>query len=836
MRRVSLLVVVAALAACGDDVAGRETISSRGLAPAAAPTVKQASAPGVAVPTLVRGRAIEAWVEDLKSDDEAVRSAAETALREAGDVAVPSLLARFFDEGYLFFEDDAIVRLIADRREAAIPDVLARLEAGAETKWPHKPMELLQWIGESGGFGDRAPLVVETLLRRLDDDDSVRLLGHCGAAAERAVPELARLLTSRPHSDAAIAALAALGPRAKDALPDLVAYISARGERRWGDSDFRYGAIRAIGCLGADAASAVPLLVSISGGEDESLRHGALDALADIGIVRDDVTAAIVAALRHDDSVRTATLAAERLGVRTPEVFAALAGAIRVNKYACDEPARLLVSLAISDVRAAEEVAGLVAGEDWIWELGESVRSSPPALAGVSELLLARTRSEDVRSRAGALQALVWLGAPAARDAGLALLATTSGVDRQWAIAALAKGGPPDAATLSALANAVKDADVEVVHEALIALGKLGPAAASVSKEVVTLLDDPARRDDAADALARMGVRDERVVASVVERLGSTDVDVRTHAVWVLADLGDAARSEIPRLAALMNTGDQSAYHSATALARLGAVAPLLAAIREDTTVAGIAREVLAAVPATYLAAVCGFTTDPSDEVRATVAKWLGRRGGERGQAELVRLLADRSDDVRVAAAKALGGCDGLLPASVAALRDAVASGSNEVRTEAARSLAKSDPAAAAEALFEIWAGSSNYAHLAGTYLAELGPDARSIAPRFVERLHPPLWTSKALCAMRALTSFPSEARAATPELAAIVSRRVRSAWVDLSSEAGKEQVEIRVQAAVLLGDFGGPGATESLREALLDPSRDVRDAAKAALAKLGAR
>src|SRR5262245_6548913 len=130
MRTLALLALAAALAACGDGVVAREA------APASARQVTSRAPrrgdPGDSsdAPVAVDPATLAAWVEELRSDDPAVRDAAIASLRAAGDAAVPAMLARYFDQEFLCFEDDALIRLLVERRDAVVPEVLAKYDAG----------------------------------------------------------------------------------------------------------------------------------------------------------------------------------------------------------------------------------------------------------------------------------------------------------------------------------------------------------------------------------------------------------------------------------------------------------------------------------------------------------------------------------------------------------------------------------------------------------------------------------------------------------------------------------------------------------------------------------
>lgn len=855
MKRTATLAVALALAGCGDEVGAR--VEAR--VPTCAPARRASRAAlhpsgGGAADVDDATRRLTALVDDVCSKDPSVRAAAVESLRAAGDAAVPALLARYYDAASEWTGRDALVRLLVERREVVLPDVLARIDASADRGERAKPLRLLEYVGMSGGLGERVEQVVTTLLRHTDDDVALRLLGMCGAAAERAVPDIARLIGEQPDREAPYAALAALGPRARAALPALLDVLAHRDVNHPamdrpdpGSYELALQTIRFLGPAAVDAAEA---LADHSRIGNASQRCAALEALGDIGVDSDFVSSAIAAGLRIADTTDVAIRALRKLAFDTPEIREAVADAMRKQGEFEDEgwyvsygePTRDLAatfaSMAERNSASAESAARVLTEVSCPWELADAIRGSDRARDAVVPLLRAMSQSSEPDVRMGVLRALVSLRDPTARSVALDLLPSAQDEERVYALCALTVGGPPDTETVRALANAAADPDPMFAATALDVLRRLGPSAAAAAPQVAARVGDADLHDHALDALACLGVVDERTARSVNLRLDSDDDDLRVGAARVLGETGALGSAEIPRVVALLMRSERDSWQGrayAQTLARLGAVAPIVNAIRQGLLTSRDASDAFALVPPPAADAVAGFTADDDARVRVVVATWLGARGGARAEEPLVRMLADPDADVRGAAATACAGLPWMASPSVDALRQVAFHDDFNVRFFASTSLVRWDTDAAARSLFDLLVHAHDgRAWPAGEALTGMGASARAVAPRLVEVLRPPLDRARACLAMRTLKSFPVEARTATPELAAIVSRRVSNGLDGLLSPT--EVASDRVRAAELLGAFGGAGAGDALREALLDPSRDVRDAAAAALARLGER
>ena len=181
------------------------------------------------------------WVEGLKNDREAVRSAAARAIsdiRPGPRVMVPLI-------------------------EKALQDAKPEVAENA--------LNALASLG---------PVAVPNLIKALKYEKArpavAYILGRMGPKAEPAAPMLAGLLNDadrKTRREAAIA-LAKIGPAAKRAVPALIKALEARGEGQ------DYGPAYALGSIGPAAVEAKPALIKAMSGKDETLALFSAWALA----------------------------------------------------------------------------------------------------------------------------------------------------------------------------------------------------------------------------------------------------------------------------------------------------------------------------------------------------------------------------------------------------------------------------------------------------------------------------------------------------------------------------------------------------------------------------
>jgi HEAT repeat protein len=204
--------------------------------------------------------------------------------------------------------------------------------------------------------------------------------------------------------------------------------------------------------------------------------------------------------------------------------------------------------------------------------------------------------------------------------------------DRQAAVKTLSSLGP------EVLVQAYRDraaGQPQVRTGILEALGRLGPSASTAVPLLLEALGDADAgvRCTASIALGWTGVRSQEVLQALQERLQDADSQVRFHAAEALARLDSSGAPMVEVLVEHLGKADADRRLAAVAaLARLGSAA------RAST---GSLRQLL--------------SRDPDWRVRAAAAKALGRIEGPGAVPDLIEALADDEQEVRNAAAEALG-------------------------------------------------------------------------------------------------------------------------------------------------------------------------------------
>jgi HEAT repeat protein len=458
-------------------------------------------------------------------------------------------------------------------------------------------------------------------------------------------PAIAPVLTAHvrdPHADVRAVAVAALGRlRALAALPRLL--------RRSEDPSpvVRQSLVEALGLLGAPASA-----VACQNKRAVAVRRGRLRLWMRVWwwwaqrLRQDDPLAAVVAGLRHrlaDVAPRVRLCAAQALGAIGPQARAA-AEDLRWLTEQGDDTIRCAAAEALGHVGIADEatrttlISLLADGSPALRRAAAQGLGllREPAAAAIPALVQALQDSDDaVRQAAAEAIAAIGTVPEAAMDTLVGGLASPDNVVRAHTARALGEIGSAAAEAAPALVEALADTNDTVRAEVVGALGKLGPAAAEVAvPRIVHALHDPDSWVSAlaAEALGAMGESAEEAVPALVRSLGHINIQVRANAAEALGKLGPAAESARPALVRAAVDDDGSVRSQA--VRALGLFGPDFAA-----------RPTLRAA-----------LRDPDPRVRAAgaeaVAEW--HEQDEVVKAELIRLLDDPSDLVKVQAAQTL--------------------------------------------------------------------------------------------------------------------------------------------------------------------------------------
>jgi HEAT repeat protein len=488
--------------------------------------------------------AVETLTEALGDDVPAVRAYAAFALGRIGKPA-ESAATKLVE---CAFDSDELVRRAALR-------AIRSINPPAEVTEP-----LVMKILEEGD-----PSVIMPALHTLAED------------GVKAVPRLRERLKHERAAYWACVVLAAIGPEAKDAVPELVEVLGNQ------DPDTRMQALLALGEIGPDAKAAVPaILKSLQTDEFDDVRNAAAFALGRIGQQSDEINAALVAAAKSGKPfLRLVSLwAIARINPQH----------LRAVQYAAD----VIVDALKSDDKHLRQAAAqalsefgdhpLIVGPALIAALENAdpqvVANAINALAQFGDKLLPRleARLQDKGLRHYALRVLGRMGpkaAPAVPSLIAALGADAETDDdktfQREVAYTLAAIGPAAKEAIPALIEMLASDNHEIVQAACFVLGKIGPDAKDAVPTITELLDE----QDAASgvvfvwALLKISPEDQEIKDKAVPLLikGLTaEFDLaRAEAAAALGEIGPSAASAVEPLKQLLNDPVPQVQAAATA-------------------------------------------------------------------------------------------------------------------------------------------------------------------------------------------------------------------------------------------------------------------------------
>jgi len=411
------------------------------------------------------------------------------------------------------------------------------------------------------------------------------------------------------------------------------------------DKDVRLEAAKALMGMGPEAKDAAPALVDALDDDDGDVSGCARRALVSIG---PDSVPALITGLRHNSERVRVESAYALVGLRkdAKPALPVLIGLLTDTNYVgnwrlgqaitsigpdCFPPLQEALRSPDFDVRF--RVAGVLC------QCGEQAL---PAIPVFIEAL----KHGDVRVRLmglGCIREMGECGIPAV-PAVPALLEASSDKDatvRRMALATLLRSGADDGSMVATFSTALKDEDAKTREEAASSLGSLGvKAKGAVPRLLESLTDaDMSVRVTASHALVRIqpGIKDVIPVLCDVITVDRV-LACKPLAVQILGDLGQAAISAVPVLAAALQDSNPDVRRQA-----IGAL------IKMGPDAVGV------------IAALTDALKDSDYIVRLGAAEGL-MRFGPKARASvpgLKRLLNDPESDVRREAAMALKSISG---------------------------------------------------------------------------------------------------------------------------------------------------------------------------------
>ncbi len=373
-----------------------------------------------------------------------------------------------------------------------------------------------------GKIGPAAKAAVPAIVAALSDMDgtvtmqAAMALGRIGPAA---VPALIGLLKDPNLRHLAVMILADIGPEAKPAVEALASMQLDPNV----DRDFRREILLTLARIGPDARGAVPVLMTILGDKEHTLRPGAAWALAKIGAKQ--AAPLLVEALAKNENTHFHDVAPIALAVLEPD-----------NEG--------YVGLAVPKLI---EIL--------------SHKSYPLRFEAASALIVLGPRAA---AAVPTLAKLLPEGDPALRSAYLSALAAI---------------GPASAAALPVILNALSDPEIPVRYAASYAIGRIGPEA----KDALPLLEKNLQERDEmlqiASAWAIVQVAPGRdgqagqCLAPLTRALALRDPQTRSAAATALGQMGAAAGPAAPSLKELAaDPNDTVRKSAAEAVKKIGSL------------------------------------------------------------------------------------------------------------------------------------------------------------------------------------------------------------------------------------------------------------------------
>lgn len=320
---------------------------------------------------------------------------------------------------------------------------------------------------------------------------------------------------------------------------------------RAGNADVRLGAALRLEEIGPDAKPAVPQLIEALKDDDTRVRQCAASALGAIGPEAKAAVPHLAAMLPEEDCGSEAGYALGKIGEPAlPALLEALKGE--------DGEARLHAAAALGDM-------------------------GPKAKAAVP-LLIARLMDSHEHMRFCVARVLGKIG-PDARAAENPLRDALEDKDpkvRVAAMFALARINPEYTRTaVPALLAILRDKANPARHQAIIALGDLGPKAKSAVEPLLALLKDKKQsgvdRDIIIRALGRIGPDAKAAVPDLILVLKGNDPCSRMSAAEALGQIGPDAKSAVPILLDML----KSEFNHRDAAKALRRIDPEAARLRE---------------------------------------------------------------------------------------------------------------------------------------------------------------------------------------------------------------------------------------------------------------
>lgn len=601
--------------------------------------------------------------------------------------------------------------------------------------------------------------------------------------------------TTKATANAAAASATTAAPAKAVAVQPESGLAALRGALKAAtDADARVVAVDALADLGQNAAPAIDDLVAATKDSDQRVRWHAARALGMIG----------------EDAVSTIPLLIGLLDDEDPVVVAQSAAAIGM-------------------IRADEETATITPSDDGHYKAAftalsrTTVHADPRVRRAAIRGLKALNPAPDVLAPLFAKQlsdsdpsvvvpALHTLADMDELAVPVLLEALKNPKSRYWASVGLAEVGPEAAAATLPLVQVIEEAEIHEQMQAVLALAAIGEKAQAAGPAILKLLQSPDKslRFPAAFALGRIRVKEADQPLQALAR--DADPFLATVATWARAKINptdrDLREDAIARLKAGIASDDPLVRDGAT-----DGLSDLTSLFDDDE------KRRMADV-------FVGLLQDKDPKVALSAGAALIRLGPAAVDA-LRAKLADPA--ARLTAMEILGELGPMAKPALADLVTALGDADASCRSEAAMALAAlgAEAAPAISELRKLLGDETVPAqgrYSAAFALGSIGAAAKPALDdlRVMGKSADELMATVAIWA--ALKIDPTDTGLATTAVP-LLRRALR----------GDREI-VRLEAAVALGDIGPPAAAAVPILQIVsedDPARSVRQAAKAALAKI---
>ncbi|MBI2947293.1 MAG: HEAT repeat domain-containing protein [Verrucomicrobia bacterium] len=501
--------------------------------------------------------AIPSLLKALDDEKTSVRSGAAKALGFMGPAAketAPHLVGKLNDPESEVRQQGA--EALSQIGPPAIPLLIPALSA-PETPTRAGATLALGLIGPPAK-GAAQPLA--DLFRRETDSDvravALEALSRIRYDADKFVPLLLSALRADTFGvrHAAVNGLLLLPDTEKTVVPPLLEVLKS------GDSFAKEQAAHVLGRIGSPAQAAIPLLIdAVSTVGEEPPVFPFSEALVQIG------PAAVPALIQALESRNIAEVRKGDWRIRclmairesaAPALLKALSDKNATVRFAAIEILKGMKSAAKAITAPLQNLASDPVPE---------VRSS--ALLALSELdlrtdsyqpkLIEALKDESAQVRSAAALALANTG-PEAKPALQPLIKALSDPDRsvqKGAARAIAAIGSGAAAAVPALTAALKERDPSLRVELVAALGKIGSSAESAVPRLIELIDDGGNevRTVLFASLGHIGPGAKAAVSALSKAVQDASPEIRAHAVAALAKIASDPKMVLPLLEDSLN-------------------------------------------------------------------------------------------------------------------------------------------------------------------------------------------------------------------------------------------------------------------------------------------